>query len=246
MNKIFILNIILIYFVISCSHNQEKKETAQLIYNQAIKYFEDGQLYSAREKFNYLENNFPYSDLVVKGEIYSAFISYSTKEYEETITICDKFIKLHPANQHASYIYYLKAISLYQQINDKYRDQSTSHKAIKSLKELIARFPNSEFGIDAEAKLSLLHNRIAASINDIGKFYLFKEQYLPSLIYYLEVIDKYPNSKHTPEALYRASEAFAAIGVMQQSQAYGKQLINNHPKNIWSEHYSTLEKEFSK
>jgi outer membrane protein assembly factor BamD len=246
MNKNFILNIILIYFLTSCSHNKEKQETAELIYNQAITYFEEGQLYSAREKFQYLESNFPYSDLVVKGEIYSAFISYSIKEYDQTITLCDKFIKLHPVNQYVSYIYYLKAISLYQQINDKYRDQSTSHKAIKSLKELIARFPNSEFEIDAGEKLLLLNNRIAASINNIGKFYLFKEQYLPSMIYYLEVINKYPNSRHKAEALYRISEAFAAIGITHQAQKYGNDLIKNHPQNIWTERYSKLEEKFLK
>ena len=48
----------------------------------------------------------------------AAYCYYQANIYDEAIETADRFIQLHPGNRDVPYAYYLKAVSLYEQITD--------------------------------------------------------------------------------------------------------------------------------
>ena len=127
------------------------------------------------------------------------------------------------------YAYYLKAVSLYEQINDVERDQAKTDEALTALQDLIQRFPNTEYARDARLKIDLTRDHLAGKEMTVGRFYLTQGEYLAAINRFRTVIDKYQTTNHAPEALERLTEAYLALGIVKEAQTAAAVLGYNYP-----------------
>ena len=88
-------------------------------------------------QFAEVERQHPYSIWARRALLMSAFCFYMGNRYDEAIQTADNFIQLHPGNRDIPYAYYLKAVALYEQIVDVYRDQSRTQAALTALQDLV-------------------------------------------------------------------------------------------------------------
>src|SRR5207249_2884951 len=70
----------------------------------------------AGRQFDEVERQHPYSVWARRAILMSAYCYYQGNRYDEAIDAATRFIQLHPGNKDVPYAYYLKAISLYEQI----------------------------------------------------------------------------------------------------------------------------------
>src|SRR4029078_7731458 len=80
--------------------------------------------------FYEVERQHPYSVWARRAILMSAYCYYQANKYTEAITAADRFIQLNAGNKEAPYAYYLKAVSLYEQIVDVGRDQRRTEQAM--------------------------------------------------------------------------------------------------------------------
>ena len=74
-----------------------------------------------------------------------------------------------------AYAFYIKAISLYEQIVDIGRDQSNTEGALVALQDVVQRFPDTEYARDATLKIDLTNDlEFEATICD-ERPYFFEE-----------------------------------------------------------------------
>src|ERR1700679_143702 len=93
------------------------------IYADAWKQINKGNWELAAVQFNEVDRQHPYSVWARRAQLMSAFCSYQANKYDDAVSTADQYISLHPGSQEVAYAFYLKAISLYEQIVDVGRDQ---------------------------------------------------------------------------------------------------------------------------
>jgi outer membrane protein assembly factor BamD len=171
-----------------------------------------------------------------------AYAQYQRNAYDEAVNAAQRFITLHPGHKDAAYAYYLVALCNYEQIIDVRRDQTNTQKALATLEEVSRRFPGTPYAQDAAAKATLARDHLAGKEMEIGRYYLKKGSYLAAINRFKRVITEYQTTSHTPEALYRLTEAYLSLGIRSEAQTAAAVLGQNYPNSQWyKDAYSLLE-----
>src|SRR5713226_1914429 len=211
------------------------------LYNKAMDEMVEERYAAAAKTFNEVESQHPYSVWATKGQLMAAYAQYEAGNYGEAIVNADRFIQLHPGHRDIAYAYYLKAISYYVQITDVGRDQKLTELALKSLDDIVRRFPDSKYARDAKLKLDFTRDHLAGKEMEIGRYYLKRGEYLAAMNRFKRVIDNFQTTTHVPEALERLVECDLALGLNNEAKANAAVLGHNYPGSRWyGEAYALL------
>ncbi|NQU55957.1 MAG: outer membrane protein assembly factor BamD [Rhodospirillales bacterium] len=226
-----------LFFVAACTTDEGVQEYVERpvdeIYNDALNVLQDGEYKDAAIMFDEVERQHPYSSWATKAQLMSAYSYYQDDAYDSAVVALDRFIQLHPSNPDVPYAYYLKALSYYEQISDITRDQKMTKLALKTLDELVKRFPGSKYAKDAKLKLDLTRDHLAGKEMEIGRYYLTQRQYLAAVNRFKTVIDSFQSTTHVPEALHRLVESYIALGITLEAQKVAAVLGHNFPGSEW-------------
>lgn len=221
----------------ACSKDDKDKEKppepVEKLYNEALNKLGQKEYKDAVKAFEEVERQHPYSEWAVRAEIMAAFANFRDGQYDAAISMLDRFVKQHPSNTNTPYAYYLKALCYYEQITDVGRDQKITVQAQQALREVVSRFPDSEYARDARLKLDLVADHLAGKEMEIGRYYERHYDYLAATNRFRTVVEKYPTTSHTPEALERLVECYLKLGVVEQAQRYAAVLGYNYPGSQW-------------
>src|SRR5260370_14621834 len=119
------------------------------------------------------------------------------------------------------------------QIVDVGREQKLTELALKSLDDVVRRFPDSKYARDAKLKLDFTRDHLAGKEMEIGRYYLKRGQYLAAMNRFRRVIDNYQTTTHVPEALERLIECDLALGLTEEARANAAVLGYNYPGSEW-------------
>lgn len=224
--------------VSACSSDDEEDENdpvepANVLYEKARKTFDERNYKESIKEFDEVERVHPYSEWAPRSQIMSAYASYRSRQYDDAILTLERFVKLHPGNESAPYAYYMIALCYYEQISDVGRDQGMTEKSLKSLRDVIKRFPDSEYARDSKLKLDLTIDHLAGKEMMVGIYYLERKEYISAANRFKAVIDKYQTTSHTPEALHRLVETYLLLGVRPEAERYAAVLGHNFPGSEW-------------
>jgi len=190
-------------------------------WNQAVDYFQE------------VERQHPYSEWSRRSILMQAYAHYESNDYNEAIADADRFIQLYPGNQTAAYAHYIKAICYFEQIVDVNRDQAATGQALDSLRDVVQRYPATEYAHDARLKIDMVNDQLAGKEMTIGRWYLRQGDTLAGINRFKTVVDRYQTTSHTPEALYRLVEGYLTIGLLEEAKRNGAVLGYNYPGDPW-------------
>jgi outer membrane protein assembly factor BamD len=165
----------------------------------------------------------------------SAFSYYAARDYAKSVQSAQRFLSIHPGNKDAPYAYYLVALCYYEQISDVTRDQKITQQALTALTEVTRRYPSTSYATDARLKLDLVNDHLAGKEMEIGRFYQRSGKWLAGTLRFRTVAEKYQQTSHTPEALYRLVESYLVLGLPEQAQKAAAVLGANYPGSEWYE-----------
>ena len=205
----------------------------QDLYHEAVDALRAEEYTRAAERFDDVERQHPYSVWAVKASLMAAFSHYQATDYEQAVLALDRFIQLHPGNSDIAYAYYLRALCYYERISDVVRDQFNTEKALTALREVVRRFPDSDYARDARLKIDLARDHLAGKEMDIGRYYLTRGHYLAAVRRFRRVVDIYETTTHIPEALHRLTEAYLALGLKNEATKAAAVLGHNYPGSAW-------------
>jgi len=142
-------------------------------------------------------------------------------------------VALHPGSPDAAYAQYLIGASYYDQILDVTRDQARADKAIDALQEVVRKYPSSEYATAAKKKIEKARDQLAGKEMEIGRFYLNKRDFVGAINRFKVVVTQYQTTRHVEEALERLSEAYVALGIIDEAQTAAAVLGHNFPDSPW-------------
>jgi outer membrane protein assembly factor BamD len=210
------------------------------LYNDGLAKMNKGSYAAASKKFAEVERLHPYSKWATKALLMQGFSNYQANKYGDAINACQRFISLHPGHVDTPYAYYLVAISQYEQIADVQRDQSQTQAALDALDEVSRRFPDSKYAGDAKQKALLARDHLAGKEMEVGRYYIKRGSYLAGINRFKKVVTDYQTSSQTPEALYRLTEGYMALGIVSEAQTAAAVLGHNFPRSQWYKDAYTL------
>lgn len=224
--------------VAACSDDGEdiaKKpvETAEKLYSDARIRMDERDYKEAISNFEEVERQHPYSPWATHAQVMSAYASYRMEHYDDAIATLERFVKLYPNNDSTPYAYYLIGLCYYEQISDVGRDQKITEQALTALREVVQRFPESDYARDAKIKLDLTVDHLAGKEMQVGRYYLRHSDNLAAINRFSYVVENYQTTSHVPEALHRLVEAYLKLGITEEAYHYAAVLGYNFPDSIW-------------
>ncbi|MGA0541636.1 outer membrane protein assembly factor BamD [Neotabrizicola sp. VNH66] len=203
--------------------------TADELYRQGeLKLESDGKPEDALRYFQEIERLYPYTAYAKRALIMQAFVLHKSKNYEEARAAAQRFIDFYPDDEDAAYAQYLLALSYYDQIEDVGRDQGLTFQALVAMRDVIEKYPDSEYAQSAILKFDLAFDHLAAKEMEIGRYYLKRKHYTAALNRFRSVVQDFQTTTHTAEALYRLVECYLALGFDAEAQTAAAILGHNY------------------
>lgn len=228
---------ILLAFLAGCTGSDTKIITEQPltdIYKTAYKEFNDENYEEAATEFLKAETQYPTSQWAPDALIMAAYSHYIDGDFASALLATDRFMRFHPGHQNVPYVMYLRGMCYYRQVSDVRREPGMSAYALQQFQALTQRFPHSEYAKNAENKILILKNYIAGKVMFAARNDMKKENW-PSAIGRLQsIVTDAQETVMTPEAMFRLTEAYTAIGLPEQAEGYSKMLKLNFPDNEWT------------
>ena len=253
--KFLVFFFIFVLFV-SCSKETIKKSTikekslelqVQETYKEAMEALDSGDVLYAAKKFNEAEILFPQANSAPQSALMAAYSYYTQDYYGDAIAELQRFLKVYPTSKDLGYVYYLLAICYYEQIVDEKKDLQSIINAKKNFNIILKNYSNTEYAIDAEFKIDLINDILAAKEMYLGRYYFDKKKWIPAISRFREIIDKYDTTIYTEEALHRLVEVHYTIGLIDEAEKYAQLLGYNYQSSKWYENsYSLFDKNYEK
>ena len=212
---------------------QYRERPVELIYADAWNQINRGNWDAAAKQFNEVDRQHPYSVWARRAMLMSAFCSYQANKYGDAVATADQYISLHPGSHEVAYAFYLKAISLYEQIVDVNRDQANTQGALVALQDVVQRFPDTEYARDAHLKIDLTQDHLAGKEMAVGRYYLTRGDYIGGINRFKVVVQTYQTTPQIAEALERLTESYYALGLDSEAQTAAAVLGANYPGSQW-------------
>ena len=228
---------------------KEKEIELQMIeaYQEGLKELKRGDVLFAAKKFNEAEILFPQSDYAPKSALMAAYSYYSQNYYGDAIAELERFLRIYPNHYNIDYAEYLLGLCFYEQIVDEKKDLKSILDSKRIFLNIINKYPQTDFAIDAEFKLDLIEDILAAKEIYLGRYYFDKKKWISAINRFRSVTDNHDTTIYVEEALHRLVELYYIIGLENEAKKYAYILGYNYKSSEWYEKsYSIFDKMYEK
>lgn len=209
-------------------------EPADKLYNEGLYLLNSKKTpKEAAKKFEEVDRQHPYSEWARKSLIMSAYAYYEAGAYDDCINSARRYVTLHPGSPDAAYAQYLIGASYFDQIPEISRDQDRTEKAVQNLEEVARKYPNSEYAVASKRKIEIARDQLAGKEMDVGRQLLNERAYTGAINRFKVVVTRYQRTRHVEEALLRLTEAYMALGIVEEAQTSAAVLGHNFPDSRW-------------
>ena len=235
---------LIVLLCLSCSKKEIKKSKinevnleSQMIeaYKEGLKELKAGDVIYAAKKFNEAEILFPQSEYAPKSALMAAYSYYSQNYYGDAIAELIRFLRVYPNHKDIAYAEYLLGLCYYEQIVDEKKDLQSIVNAKKTFRNLISKYPESEFATDATFKIDLINEVLAGKEMFIGRYYFDKKKWIPAINRFRIVVDNYETTIYVEEAIHRLVEIYYILGIETEAKKYANLLGYNYQSSQWYE-----------
>jgi len=192
-----------------------------------------GKFEAAARKFEDLDRSHPYSPEARRSIVLAAYAYYKAGKMPEAIASAERYTVMHPGTKDAPLAHHIIASAYFDDIGTSNRDQTATKKALEQLQILKTRYPDSTYAKDADNRIRIALDTLAASEMEVGRYYQNKQNYVAAINRYKTVVSDYQTTAHVEEALYRVTECYMALGITNEAQTAVAVLGHNFPESKW-------------
>lgn len=218
--------------------------SAQQLYNTAKDQLNRDNYTEAILAYQQLESRYPYGRYAEQAQIDVAYTHYKNESPELALAAVQRFIRLHPTHERVDYAYYLSGLASFvddESILSKFagtteiseRDPKAILDAFNAFKELITRFPNSQYVDDARQRMAYLLNGLAQHDINVARYYLKHGAYVAVLGRAKYVVENYQTTPSVEEALGLMATSYREMGMRDLQADTLRVLKENFPDSIY-------------
>ena len=188
-------------------------------YEKGLQEKKDQNPIEATRFFEYVRNNFPYSQYAALAQLAIADMGFEREDWSQAATQYQDFVKSHPSHPKADYAAFRVGQAYF---NDKpsdwfllppsyEKDQAPVRQALEALNRFVNAYPKSEYVPKARAMIADCRQALAAHERYVAEFYWKKNQWRGAAGRYMTLADTYGDlqeGKSHGESLWRAAQAY--------------------------------------
>jgi outer membrane protein assembly factor BamD len=228
-------------FLRNDNENETRNWSVERLYSEAKKALNNGYYSRAAEYYEFLETRFPFGVYGQQALLDLAFVYYKIEKYDESLSACDRFIRLYPQNPHVDYAYYLKGLVNFNRgkgltdrllpIDLSQRDPASALQAFQDFSELGKKFPDSEYMDDVRKRMVYLRNILAEHELHVANYYMRRGAFIAAVNRARYVIENYPRTPSVPDALIVMAKSYKILEMNDLSEDTLRILEMNYPNH---------------
>src|SRR5690606_399652 len=184
----------------------------------------------------------PFSELSKRIQLELMYAYYKSGRKEQSIDLADQFMRENPTHPEVDYALYVKALNYFD--DDPGLLESWFNKGLENrpprdaalafslFRQLVDRYPASEYAEDARQRMVFLKNRLAAYENSVARFYLDRGAYVAALNRAKTALEEYNGATSNPESLRIMIAAYERLGMHELAADTRLVLRSNFPEAI--------------
>ena len=214
---------------------------ADKIYNEAHGALVEGNYTRAIKLFESLESRFPYGRYAQQAILESAYANYRATEAAAAVAACDRFIRTYPNHPNVDYAYYLKGIVHFREdqgllgyvyeFDLSEREPKGMRESFAAFRELVAKFPESQYADDAVARMRYLTNSLALYEVKVARYYYNRGAYVAAVNRAQAAIVSFPRTPANEDALDILVRAYDKLGLEQLRDDSQRVLKQSFPES---------------
>ena len=170
------------------------------------------------EIFSKVRDNAPFGDYAPKAQFMIGLSHKKVEQYTEAIKAFQKLAdEYQRSNFYDKATYEVAQCTYLASLKSDY-DQELTDEAIKEFKTIVESRKGLDISKDAEEAVSILEERKAKSLFKTAKFYERQKQYRSAVVYYEEILEKYPKSSFSGESLRNIVKLENLINLIEEKK----------------------------
>ncbi len=203
------------------------------MYAEADAMMSGGKFEAAAAKFEELDRSHPYSPEARRAIVLAAYAYYKAGKTPEAIASAERYAVMHPGTKDAPFAHFIIASAYFDDMKGANRDQAATRKALEQYKILKTRYPDSSYAENADNRIRVCEDTLAAQEMEVGRYYLKRKNYIGAINRFKTVVSDYQTTNHVEEALARLTESYMALGIKEEAQTAAAVLGYNFPNSKW-------------
>lgn len=225
---------LLIIFLVSCSKEDPRRTDPQLIYEDALKEYEDGEFTEAKKLLEIINLQFPATEYAEYAQYYIAECDFAQEKFILAAYDYNRLRRTYPDSRYSKEALFKAALCFYELSPPFDRDQDYTKKAIQQFQDFQYQYPGDSLAAEANNYIDKLRNKLAKGFYNNAYLYRKLDSPKSSLIYYQEVIDRFEDTDLYEDAYFgkietliilrRYAEALGLIDLYKNNFPNGKYL----------------------
>ena len=226
----------------ACAGNDEVQTEVQSIteaYETAKLSIERGNYQRGIQIFEAIQARYPFSDLARQIQIELMYAYYKSGRKEEAVEAADTFMRENPIHPRVDYALYIRGLAYFEEtpgILERWFNKDVTKRppkdvtlAYSSLRQLVERFPASEYAPDAEQRMIAIKNRLADYENHVADYYLRRGAYVAALNRAKASLEQFNGATGNERSLQIMAEAYERLGMTDLATDTRRVLSENFP-----------------
>lgn len=138
------------------------------------------------------------------------------------------FVTLYADHALAPYALYQAGICSLSQVNAPSKDQTETFQAIRDLRLVETRFPDSKYAVAARLMRRVAEARLVEHELTVGRYYLKKKAYPSAIERFQKALSQFPDSSKAGDMFVAIGEAMMRSGDIEQGRFYLDRVISDY------------------
>ena len=213
---------------------------AEKAFNRGVQERKDKNYLEAVRYFEYVRNNFPYSQFASLAELAIADMSFDRDDWATAATQYLDFVKGHPSHPKADYAAFRAGLARWEdRPSDLWllppsseKDQGPLRSALDALQRFVLSYPNSEYVPRARELIADTRERLARHEQYVADFYWKRNAWKGAAGRLVGLADNYGDlrgGKVRTDSLWRAGEAYRNLKDPANERKMLQRLVQEAP-----------------
>ena len=196
---------------------------------QADEAYSDEAYELAVERYKTLLDQYPFDPGAEEAELRIALSHYRAGRYPEAIATLSDFERMHPTSPNLAMVEYHLGMAYLAQGSTDDRDTQSTVNALNYFRNLIDRFPGTEWAARAQLRVVECREALAGHEGVVARYYLRQGNLLAAESRLSGVLTNYPETDASADLLYRFAQAYAKRDERTGQTLALETLVHHHP-----------------
>lgn len=208
-------------------------------YQAGLDLLKDKTYPEAEKFFEHVKTKYPFSKFAPLSELRIADSKFAQDRFTEAVEAYKQFVQLHPNHEEVDYAEFRQGLAHFKDAPSDFvlfppaheKDQRQLQRAAEVLAKFVEKYPKSKYAPEAQKTLDETRRRLVEHEWYVAEFYFKRKRWAGAAGRYEALVEKYPGSKHEPEALLKLAEAALSMDEKFRARTALQKLVVKHPQD---------------